>query len=58
MIKHEGVVPWWRYRNKKETLGIERWCPPDVEDGESSSRLPTTRGNISGYINLCTTNLG
>lgn len=34
MIKHEGLVPWWRYRHKQNTLGVERWCPPDVEDGE------------------------
>eukprot|EP00752_Nemacystus_decipiens_P010357 g9227.t1 len=32
VIKHEGIVPWWRYRHKNETLGVERWCPPDVED--------------------------
>lgn len=39
MIKHEGLVPWWRCRNKKESLGVERWYPPDVEDGEVNSRV-------------------
>lgn len=44
MIKHEGLVPWWRYRHKNDTLGVERWCPPDVEDGEISF--------ISHYLTL------
>lgn len=33
VIKHEGLVPWWRYRDKKESVGVESWRPPDVEDG-------------------------
>lgn len=47
VIKHEGLVPWWRYRDKKESLGVERWCPPDVEDGEVNPRLPL---HASGQI--------
>lgn len=43
VIKHEGIVPWWRYRRKQESLGVERWCPPDAEDGEINSRLHFTR---------------
>lgn len=39
VIKHEGIVPWWRFRSKKESLGVEQWCPPDVEYGEMNSRF-------------------
>lgn len=34
VIKHEGLVPWWRYRHKTQCIGVERWRPPDVEDGD------------------------
>lgn len=38
VIKHEGLVPWWQHRHKGESPGVERWCPPDVEDGKMSGK--------------------
>ena len=38
VMKHEGLVPWWRHRDRQESAGVERWRPHDVEDGERGSQ--------------------
>lgn len=38
VVKHEGIVPWWRYRDPKNCWNVERWWPDDVDDGEWPER--------------------